>query len=275
MARRTMFGMFAGAVLAVAGAMPAAADTLAGALSNAYINSGLLDQNRAVLRAADEDVAQAIASLRPVLSWSGEVTRQYGSSRNQGLAGDWNWTASTSNDVTASLIASWTIYQGGSRVKQFYAAREAVLATRASLVSVEQQVLYDAVSAFMEVSRAMEIVQLRQNNVRVIGEEVRAARDRFEVGEVTRTDVAAAEAALAEARSNLAAAQGQLEINREIYKAAIGNFPDGIVTPAGLPGLPDSCLPRRPGRCRSIPTSSSCATPLPPMTSVSRSPRRR
>ncbi len=240
MARRTMFGMFAGAVLAVAGAMPAAADTLAGALSNAYINSGLLDQNRAVLRAADEDVAQAIASLRPVLSWSGEVTRQFGSSRNQGLAGDWNWTASTSNDVTASLIASWTIYQGGSRVKQFYAAREAVLATRASLVSVEQQVLYDAVSAFMEVSRAMEIVQLRQNNVRVIGEEVRAARDRFEVGEVTRTDVAAAEAALAEARSNLAAAQGQLEINREIYKAAIGNFPDGIVTPAGLPGLPDS-----------------------------------
>ncbi|MCR8549894.1 TolC family outer membrane protein [Salipiger sp. P9] len=249
MARRTVFGMMAGLCFAAVSTVPASAETLASALSSAYVTSGLLDQNRAVLRAADEDVAQAVASLRPVLSWSGNVTRSYGSQRSLesqtsyvGLVPvtttDWVWRGSTSTTATASLLASLTVYAGGSRVMGFHAAREAVLATRAALVSVEQQVLYNGVSAFMEMRRATETVALRRNNVRVINEELRAARDRFEVGEVTRTDVAAAEARLAAARSALAAAEGELMVNRETYKAVIGHYPNGLVTPRSLPRLP-------------------------------------
>ncbi len=84
----------------------------------------------------------------------------------------------------------------------------------------------------------IETVQLRRNNVRVIGEELRAAEDRFEVGEVTRTDVATAEARLAAARGLLAAAEGQLAVNREIYNAVVGSFPDNPVPPQGLPRIP-------------------------------------
>lgn len=239
MARRTVFGMMAGLCFAAANTVPAAAETLASALSSAYVTSGLLDQNRAVLRAADEDVAQAVAALRPVLSWSGSVARSYGSSRSQPpLGGSWQWQAATTTTASVDLIASMTVYAGGSRIMGFDAAREAVLATRAALVSVEQDVLYNGVSAFMEVRRATETVTLRRNNVRVIGEELRAARDRFEVGEVTRTDVAAAEARLAEARSALAGAEGDLAINRETYKSVIGHYPDGLVPPSGLPRMP-------------------------------------
>ncbi|MBN9885835.1 TolC family outer membrane protein [Salipiger abyssi] len=238
MARRTVFGMVAGLCLAATNTVPAAAETLASALSSAYVTSGLLDQNRAVLRAADEDVAQAVAALRPVLSWSGSVARSYGSSRSQPVGGSWQWRAASTTTASIDLIASMTLYAGGSRVMSFNAAREAVLATRASLVSVEQDVLYNGVSAFMEVRRATETVMLRRNNVRVIGEELRAARDRFEVGEVTRTDVAAAEARLAEARSALAGAEGDLAISRETYKSVIGHYPDALVPPTGLPRLP-------------------------------------
>ncbi|EEX15400.1 type I secretion outer membrane protein, TolC family [Citreicella sp. SE45] len=241
MARRTVFGMVAGLCLAAVNAVPASAETLAEALSNAYVTSGLLDQNRAVLRAADEDVAQAVAALRPVLSWSGNVSRNYGSANSANpLTGDYSWAPSADVTASANLIASLTLYQGGARRLGLEAAKEAVLATRAALVSVEQQVLLSAVSAFMEVRRAEETVTLRRNNVRVIGEELRAAQDRFEVGEVTRTDVALAEARLAEARSLLAAAEGQLAVNRETYNAIVGNYPGALQSPGGLPRLPGS-----------------------------------
>ncbi|MBY6002693.1 TolC family outer membrane protein [Salipiger bermudensis] len=236
MVRRSVRGVLTGLCLALAGAVPASAETLASALSRAYITSGLLDQNRAVLRAADEDVAQAVAALRPVIGWTGSVTRSFGAQNAASTAGVWVDFASTT--ASANLVATLVLYAGGARVLGLDAAREAVLATRAGLVGVEQQVLYNGVSAFMEVRRSLETVQLRRNNVRVIGEELRAAEDRFEVGEVTRTDVATAEARLAAARGLLAAAEGQLAVNREIYNAVVGSFPDNPVPPQGLPRIP-------------------------------------
>jgi outer membrane protein len=115
------------------------------------------------------------------------------------------------------------------------AAKETVLATREALISVEQQVLLAAVSAFVNVRLQQEIVALRENNVRVIGEQLRAAQDRFDVGEVTRTDVAQAEARLAEARANLVVAQGDLAIARENYRAATGNYPGVLSAPPAPP----------------------------------------
>ncbi|WP_417722085.1 TolC family outer membrane protein [Salipiger sp.] len=237
MLRKKVIGLLAGATLAAVSVAPAGAETLAGALVGAYRTSGLLDQNRAVLRAADEDLAQAVAALRPVFSWSGDVTRNFGETRNPVTS---DWSGEASNSATIGILGQMDLYTGGSRLLKLDAARESILAARFELISVEQEVLLRGVEAFMEVRRATETVALRRNNVRVIGEELRAARDRFEVGEVTRTDVAAAEARLAASRSALAAAEGQLAINREEYKAAIGAYPGALTNPSGLPRLPAS-----------------------------------
>jgi outer membrane protein len=117
------------------------------------------------------------------------------------------------------------------------AAKETVLATRQTLVSVEQLVLLTAVQAYMNVIRNQEFVALRQNNLRLLREELRAARDRFEVGEVTRTDVAQAESAVALAQSGLAAAQGDLTRAIEEFREAVGRDPGALQTPGDLPGL--------------------------------------
>ncbi|MCA0955000.1 TolC family outer membrane protein [Mameliella alba] len=222
-------------------AAPSWAETLADAMTKAYLNSGLLEQNRATLRAADEDVAQALAELRPVLSWAGNIKREYGySGRFSATTGAFVESGSFSNTASFNLIASITLYAGGRNKLGLDAAKEQVLATRAQLVAVEQQVLLRAAAAFMNIRRFGETVNLRQNNVRVIQQELRAARDRFEVGEVTRTDVALAEARLAQARAALAAAQGDLLVAGEEYLAAVGDKPRNLVNPRALPKLPAS-----------------------------------
>lgn len=214
-------------------AAPLAAETLGDALTGAYNHSGLLEQNRALLRAADEDVAVAIAAVRPVLNWSASVKRDFGRSHVGGTV-----TGSVSDDASVGLSAELTLFDYGRNKLAIDVAKETVLATRESLISIEQRVLLRAVNAFMEVRRATETVALRQSNVRLIIEELRAARDRFEVGEVTRTDVALAEARLAAARSNLAVAQGNLDIARAEYAASIGHKPGHVTPPSRLPKLP-------------------------------------
>lgn len=242
--RTTMRGA-AVAVMALFAGTGAQAESLAQALASAYKHSGLLEQNRAVLRAADEDVAQAMAQLRPVIGWSADVRRNFGRSGAfvttptlVGATTSFREGTNISHEANLALVAELTLYAGGSNKLTLDAAKETVLATRAGLVSVEQQVLLRAVNAFMEVRRALEIVGLRQNNRRVIRQEVRAAKDRFEVGEVTRTDVALAEARLSAAQSSLAAAEGQLQIAFEEYRAAVGHKPGKLSAPARLPTLP-------------------------------------
>jgi outer membrane protein len=132
------------------------------------------------------------------------------------------------------------LYAGNSRRLSIEAARETVLAARQGLVAVEQQVLRDAVTAYLNVWRDLQVVNVREANVRVVTQQLRAARDRFEVGEDTRTDVAQAEARLAQARSALAAARGQLEISRELFALAVGRHPGALAGPGPIPGLPRS-----------------------------------
>jgi outer membrane protein len=230
---RTRFGMKL-SVLAVSalivGAGAVSADTLRQALTKAYNNSGLLEQNRAVLRAADEGVAQAVAALRPVFTWSAGITNSFdGTVLN---------TDSTSRSLR--LSAEMTIYDGGSNKFSIEAAKETVLATRQSLISIEQTVLLDAVQAYMDVRRETETVALRQNNLRVIQQELRAAQDRFDVGEVTKTDVALAEARLASSLAQLEAAKGALKQAKARYTQAVGVKANGLSTPPSLPKLPTS-----------------------------------
>ena len=210
-------GLVAAAVVMSLFAPAAQAETLSQALSSAYNNSGLLEQNRALLRAADEGVAQSVAVTLPVISWSlsANRTRTDFPVRN------------TSNSALARISADLTLYSGGANRLAIEAQKEVVLGTRQALRSVEQDVLLRAVQAYMSVVSDREFVQLRQNNVRLITQEFRAAQDRFEVGEVTRTDVALAEARLAAARSLLASAQGNLARSAEEYTAAVGQAPSG------------------------------------------------
>lgn len=206
----------------------AVAQTLADTLVAAYENSNLLEQNRALLRAADEDVATAVSALRPVIDFI--ATADY-TGRRQGFEVD---------DLTASLglSADLLLYDFGRTRLGVDSAKETVLATRQALLDLEQRVLLTAVTAFMNVRSAVEFVVIGENNVRLLTEELRAARDRFEVGEVTRTDVSIAEARLAAARSNLQASRGDLVTAREDYKFATGRFPGTLSNANRQPDLP-------------------------------------
>ena len=211
-------------------AAPAKADNLASALRDAYHNSGLLDQNRALLRAADENVAQSLAALRPIVTWQAQAVYQNSSAfRDTGNLSD-NLSATVS--VTTSLLLA----DGGASALATEVQKELVLQTRQGLIDVEQQVLFRAVDAYLNVRRSSEFLALRRSNVALIQQELRAARDRFEVGEVTRTDVSLAEARLASARSLLAAAEGQLVQANEEFRAAVGRAPAqlAVVNPAQL-----------------------------------------
>lgn len=222
--------------LALSLPVTAGADTLADALAGAYNTSGLLEQNRALLRAADEDVAGTIAGLRPVISWSTDITRSY-SNRSGGSGIAAARASSGATNLNAGLTAEWLLYDFGRTRLATEAAKETVLSTRQGLVSIEQQVLLRAVRAYMNVERNQRFVSLRQSNVRVISESLRAARDRFDVGEVTRTDVAQAEARLSLARSRLSQAKGDLEQAQEEYKAVVGHAPDNLKQPKSVPPL--------------------------------------
>lgn len=230
-----LFGFVAGFA---AVSVSAQAETLADALASAYKTSNLLDQNQAVLRAADEDAAIAVANLRPVINFVAAGSyRQFSDTVSSGP-----FSAPFNNQTSANLelSAQFVLWAGGRGKLAVEAAREQVLATRAALVNVEQQVLLSAVSAYVDVQLQSEIVALRESNVRVITQELRAAKDRFDVGEVTQTDVSLAEAALAASNANLAAAQGQLMVARERYKAVTGHYPKSLTKRPTPPALPKS-----------------------------------
>ena len=216
----------------------AQAETLADALVGAYNNSGLLDQNRALLRAADEDVAGAAAALKPVVNYTASVTRNFGDTRSissqTGLASTNNIEAT---NASVGIAAELLLYDFGATQLGVEAAKETVLSTRQQLISIEQQVLLSAVSAFLNVRSLREFVALRRNNLNLLQQELRAAQDRFEVGEVTRTDVAQAEAQLAEARSGLATAQGDLQQAIEVYRNVVGRTPGQLTAPPSLPSF--------------------------------------
>lgn len=205
-------------------ALPVAAESLADAMVAAYRKSPLMDQNRAVLRAADEDVAQAVSTLRPVVGWAASHTLSSG-----GV-----------NVTALSLTAQMTLFDWGRSQLDIDLKKELVLASRENLVQVEQDVLFDAVSAFFNVRSALEAVDLQNNSVRLLGQERQAAQDRFDVGEITLTDVSLANAQLAATRAALASAEGSLEVAREGYRAATGALPGTLSAPPPLPKRPES-----------------------------------
>ena len=241
-------------IAAAVTSLPAKAETLADALIAAYRNSNLMAQNQAVLRAADEDAAIAMAALRPVVAYAIRTGATYSDSSSYNVlsmpVSSWSKNFNASFELSVSL----TLMDFGRRALSLEIARENVLATRQALVSVEQDVLLAAVRAYVQVRLQGEIVALRQSNVRLITQELRAAQDRFEVGEITRTDVSIAEAALAASRANLAAAEGDLQVARETYKAATGAYPGKLAALPKSPAIGKSLEEARKVAVRTHPT---------------------
>lgn len=216
---------------------PAAlADTLVDALSQTYTSNPRLLAQRAALRGEDERVATALSSWRPTITMSGQA----------GYSDSTSETATSQSSVdlqtrSGSLTVSQPlITNGGGDYAALAQAKNLVQVARAQLFSIEQEILLSAATAFANVVRDTAVLQLNQNNERVLGEQLNATQDRFEVGELTRTDVAQAEARLAEAVSLRIQAEGVLTTSIANYEQVIGPLPAELVRPRALSGLPGS-----------------------------------
>lgn len=210
------------------GGLPAGADTLADAFVKAYQTSPTLDAGRAALRGLDERVPQARAARRP--------QTQIGAAGN--MSGGLEELESRTYDARAVLNGTLMLFDSGSTKAALESARNSIAAGRADLKDIEQLVLFNAVQAYTDVRRDQEFVTLATNDVARLTETLGATRNRFDVGEVTRTDVSQSQARLAESRSQLAAARGQLAVSRAAYFAAVGSPADNLAPPPPPPAIP-------------------------------------
>jgi outer membrane protein len=220
--KATTLGVF------MATAAPGFATTLTDALIQAYQTNPSLRVARSGLRATDESVRQAKGALEPTVNAGASFDKLDGTSP----------LTNTTPTSGVFIQASIPIYAGGTLLNAVDQARFNVLANRQSLISTEQQVLLDAVTAFMDVRRDQRNVELGVNSVRVLSEEVRAANERFQVGEVTRTDVAQAESRLAASESDLQEARANLKRSINFYISTIGSKPKDLHVPPKTPKLP-------------------------------------
>ena len=209
----------------------ASADTLRDALVSSYRTNPTLTAQRQALEVADSTVAIAKAAGRPQVSATVGLNRtltQSGLLINGGKGP----TLSVGVDV------SYPLFQGGAVKNSVRAAETRVEAGRATLQAVEGDVFTQAVTAYMDVIRDRSIVELNQNNVRVLETNLQATQDRFQIGDLTRTDVAQSEARLQLGRSQLATSQGQLTASEATYRQIIGHAPGVLAPPPPLPPLP-------------------------------------
>ncbi|MEE8334464.1 MAG: TolC family outer membrane protein [Alphaproteobacteria bacterium] len=217
--------------------LPAAvgAQTLQDALVKAYLSNPSLLSARARLRVTDEGVAQALAGWRPTVSvdlTAGKAfTETAGGSRASG--GKQN-----RSPRTGSISLEENIYEGGGTVSAVEQAESDVLAERSRLHGIEQETLLAAATAYVDVVRDREVLKLNINNERVLQRQLEATRDRFGVGEVTRTDVAQAESRLSRAQSDQIVADGNLIASRAAYRNSIGDAPGRLRVPEALGDLP-------------------------------------
>jgi outer membrane protein len=210
----------------------ASADTLREALVSTYRANPSITAQREALKATDSTVAIARAAGRPQLSANVGVTRDLTRS------GRFDTGLSKGPFVTGGVDLSMPLFQGGTVRNDVRAAKTRVEAGRATLRAVEGDVFTEAVAVYMDVIRDRATVELNANNVRVLQTNLEATRDRFEIGDVTRTDVAQSEARLAIAQSRLVTAQGRLTSSEQNYRRVIGKQPDALQPPPPLPPFP-------------------------------------
>jgi outer membrane protein len=212
-------------------AAPAAiarAANLQSALAQAYRNNPQLNAERARVRATDETVPQALSGYRPTISATADIGIQHleSTTSSGGLSGD-------TVPRGAGITATQTLFNGFRTGNRTRAAESGVFAGREGLRLIEQTVLLDTATQYMNVLRDTAILDLQRRNVEVLEEQLRQTRDRFNVGEVTRTDVAQSESRLAAARSSALVAESNLVASRAAFRRVVGVDPAGLT--AGMP----------------------------------------
>jgi TolC family type I secretion outer membrane protein len=212
----------------------AAAETLSDALAKAYKTSPDLSDARASLRALDERIAQARSGYRPTVA----ITGSGGIGRSNGN----NSTEQRLTPATGALEVVQPIYTGGETRAAIRQADSQILAGRAGLRNTEQQVLLSGVTVYSDMLRDQARLELNTNNEEVLRRQREATKDRFEVGEVTRTDTAQAEARLARASADRIQAAGVLAVSRATYVRVVGEAPADLQQPPPLPELPANLL---------------------------------
>ena len=209
---------------AVAFTPVAFAETMSGALAKSYGYSPDLNQQRAATRAADEGVPRATAGWRPTLT----ATSSIGASTNR-IVNSGKLTQDTSTVPRVNSVAmTETLYNGGRTGNSVRQAESAILQSRETLRLSEQQVLLNAATYYMNVLRDTAILELRNNNVQVLKEQLAQTKDRFQVGEVTRTDVAQSEASLADGQANAVIARFNLQNSIANYRQYVGDQPRNL-----------------------------------------------
>ncbi len=232
MSNRRRAGLLAAVCSAglLAGAFSAAhAETLADAIALAYQTNPTLQQQRASARITDENVVQAKTGFRPTVGGQVLVT---GSNTSPPHGPDIKI-----GDSSATVQISQPLYTGGRASANLSAAESDVLSARESLRAVEESVLVSVVQAYVDVRRDQERLRIAKENVAVLTRQLDESNARFDVGEITRTDVAQSQARLAAAKAGLSSAQAQLEVSRAGYAAVVGQSPGDLAPEPSLASL--------------------------------------
>lgn len=223
-------------LIALAGPAPVLADTMEAALVRAYQNNPQLNAQRASARATDENVPQALSGYRPRVALTASAGYQYTDFKSTGNTAPINGTGVPRS---VGLTVSQTLYNGNQTANRTRAAESQVSGAREALRVLEQSVLLSAATVYMDYLRDSASVEVQKSNVRVLEQTLKQTRDRFNVGEVTRTDVAQSEAQLAAGKTQEQAAESQLVTTRANFRRIIGNDPVSLA-----PGSPvDRFLP--------------------------------
>jgi outer membrane protein len=227
--RRASFAL-AGAVSLLALAAPAGAETLREALARAYVTNPTLEGARANQRATDEGVPISRAQGLPSVAIQATHIEFIQQSANAFTAPERNL------GVNAQLLVP--VYSGGAVRNSIAAAKERVEAGQADLRNTESAIFAQVVAAYMDVLRTEALVALATNNVAVLRTNLEATSDRFQIGDLTITDVAQSRSRLAVAEGDLQSAEANLITARETYIRLVGAAPDALEAPPSLPGMP-------------------------------------
>ncbi|MCP1230836.1 TolC family outer membrane protein [Acetobacter indonesiensis] len=206
--------------------------TLQEALASAYLTNPTLQQARATLRATDEQVPTALAGWRPTVTGSVGLSYYKGVNDYQGSADQPGYLRRYDTPgYTAGVTINQPLYTGGKTTASTHQAVNKVMAARANLISVEQQVFKNVVNAYVSVIEDEQLLQLNINNERVLQQQLRATNERFRVGEITRTDVAQAESAYATAKAARQQSEGTLQTAQATYMQIVGMAPPPNLVP--------------------------------------------
>ena len=209
---------------------PVSAEDIKDALVKAYQNNPTLRAERASLRAVDEEVPQALSNWRPSVTATGDLGRQY--TFDSARAGDnSSGKAQIRTPRGVELGITQPLFRGFRTLAATRKAKNNVKAARSKLHSVEQTVLLSGATQYMNVMRDQAVLELNIKNEQVLTRQLESTRDRFQVGEVTRTDVSQSESRFAGAKANRIKAEGDLETTRAAFKNVIGELPGQLKSP--------------------------------------------